>query len=37
MKEILDKDYIDDSELVINKDNKIEKNMKRLLKSKMIF
>lgn len=37
MKEILSEDYIDDSELVINKDNKVEEKYTELIKEQNDF
>lgn len=37
MKEILSEDYIDDSELVINKDNKVEEKYTELIKEQNNF
>ena len=37
MKEILSEDYIDDSELVINKDNKVKEKYTELIKEQNDF
>lgn len=37
MKEILSEDYIDDSELVINKDNKVKEKYTELIKKQNDF
>lgn len=37
VKEILSEDYVDDSELVINKDNEVEEKYTELIKGQMIF
>lgn len=37
MKEILSEDYVDDSELVINKDNEVEEKYTELIKGQNDF